>query len=210
MRTLTMNPNVRASSYTAAAKLRAEKFLRIAAVVSIAPIMNYLLWGRVDGDERTPLGSVKVGTSRGRTAYYDLAALTGITRGARSTGLLALLEGRRAGARPGEILDRGVRDVVQSALHPAEGPFVQFAHTAVTGENMIGMHIAERARNRESQFAKNLQAALLNANPIVATATGANLSESARRRRREPGEVIGGLVGPYGIKYRSRPPGQPY
>jgi hypothetical protein len=173
-------------------------------VLGAAAFFNYRMWGRPDGDDNTPIGAIRVGGEGGRTQYFDLTSLTGLTRGARMTGLLALLEGQRAGARSGAIADKAVEQFVDSLLHPAMGPPVSFLHTAVTGRNSVGMQVAERAHGDESQAWENLKAALLHANPVAGTFS----SPDRPGQERSLGQRAMELLGPFGVRERSSPPGQ--
>lgn len=205
LRGLVFSPGVSATSYKAAAQLRAETFLRVAAVMSVAPILNYLMWGRADGDDRTPIGGVKVRDAQGKTGYVDLAAMTGLPRGARAVGLLAMAEGRRAGTRPEESTKRAREDVLHGLLHPAEGPVVAAGLGLMTGRNPIGMPIAPKAKPGENQVLLDAWGAAMNANPVVASLTGA---DRPTQRVNLPEERAMRLLGPFGLKYRASPPGR--
>jgi hypothetical protein len=172
LRTLFLNPGVKATSMAAAIGLRAEMAAKLMAVLGSVALANYLLWKRVDGDDLTPLGAVKTGEKDGKTGYIDVTNLTGLTRGMREIGLLALAEGERKGDELPEITTKGVKQIGHSLIHPVAGPGVQFLHTAYTGENVVGQRLAEKPEHGESKAWKNLQAALWNFNPAVAIATG--------------------------------------
>lgn len=209
IRALSADPGVTATSAKAAAILRAKTLMRMGALLAVVPAANYLLSGRADGDENTPLGGIRLGrTADGKTSYLDIAALTGIPRGARTLGLLALLEGARHGDRAGQIVDRARRDIVAGIAHPAEGPIVNALHILTTGENVIGQHVAAHAGRMESQTLANLQAALMNVNPLVASATGWNQSQRAHGEN-EPvpwDQRIASMFGPFGPRFRREQP----
>lgn len=201
-----MDPGVTATSFKHAVAMRAEGIAKLAAVISATALANYMMWGKVDGDDKTPLGAIKVGKdAKGKTMSWDLVSMTGLTRGLRATGALAFLEGTHQGLRPGQKVDRAVEGMIGSVLHPAEGPAVAFLHTAATGKNTIGMQVAEKLHHgsQDSQAWKNLQAALWNANPLLASLTG---HTRAARPGQEPsaGERFNQLLGPYGLKFRGR------
>lgn len=217
IRNMLGEPVYRTTTWEAYARLRAEKMLRIMAVLAVVPITNYLMWGRWDGDDNTPIGSIKLGSAPdGKTTYLDLAGFTGVSRGARLTGLMALLEGHRYGATSGEIGDRARRDAMFAWSHPAEGPIVQFAHTLATGENLVGMKVAKQAWEGESQTWQNFLAAMWNMNPPFAALSGAGTPER-RPTTWHPGSestiaerlyTAGGL-GAFGVRSRKSPPGRP-
>lgn len=205
IRTLFGDTGLKTGSLATAAKLRAEFFLRVASPFVVAAIVNQLRHGRPDGDDNTPLGGLKVGTdSAGKTAYLDLGSLTGLPRGARTLGLLALLEGKRSGVGPNLIANRAAKDVIGGFLHPLEGPAVAFAHGVATGENTIGQPIARKAGEGEIQKLLDLQGALANANPVVATITGLNKprSEVSTTEKVVAASGVGSVA-----KFRGSPPG---
>lgn len=197
--------------------LRGEQLAKTAAVLSSVALGNYLLWGNLFGDDKTPLGAMKVGTnSDGKTAYVDLGGLIGVTRGMRATGMLALAEGARKGPGKDNVMDKAVEQIVESLMHPAFGPPAQFAHTAYTGKNSFGAEVAQKVSTAttpdgraaaarkglppagSSQAWENVKAALANVNPLYATATGA-----ARPGQKETvGEKASDLFGPFGLKFK--------
>jgi len=208
-------------SYRADVQLRAEMLAKTGAILGAVALTNYLAWGNILGDDKTPLGAVKIGEKDGKTSYFDLTALIGLTRGARQTGLLALAEGTRKGQGEGKIEDKVMHDVLAGLLHPALGPPVAFGWTAATGKNTLGQTIAPQVSTAttpegrrqaaalgkppegSSQSWQNVKTALLNANPVVATATGADQPPGSEKR--DVSEKIGHLLGPYGIKTRGDP-----
>lgn len=195
LRSLTLNPGVKATSPEAAVLLRAETLGKLVGVLTLAGLTNYLLHKRIDGDEATPFGAIKVGEREGKTIYMDPTSLiTGLPRGLRETGLLALAQGVRKGDRPGKILDKASEDMIHSLLHPAIGPPVQFAWTAATGKSTMGTQLAGKGTGSDAWA--NLKAALANANPAVAALTGAS---HPGRESTLPGRV-NELAGPFGEK----------
>ncbi len=207
VKALMADPGVTATSYKQALGLRAEKIARMAVVLSVAPIVNYMMWKRWDGDENTPIGALKVGTDKnGKTEYFDLAAFTGVRRGARLVGLNALAEGTRAGDSGRGILSRAADQTFQGVLHPAEGPIVQTATILASGRNTIGIPLTEH----RDDFPSRMQAAIWNANPVVAVATGSDVAPRADGSRdTDFWEQFSKAFGPLGIKRSSRPPGAP-
>lgn len=201
--------------------LRAQMIGRMAAFLAVVPLANYLKWGRADGDDNTPIGAVKVGEDEeGNSQYFDMAALIGLTRGMRETGLRAIVEGNRpaareAGANAGTILDSAGHDAIMAVVHPFAGPLVSTALTVGTGNDTIGRKIAKDAPKGESQTKYNLIAAAIHANPIVAAmielglAKGIGIEDPLHRKTTTFKEVMKQL-GRYGVKSSKFPPGKPF
>lgn len=207
LRALTFNPGVETNSLKAQAQLRAEMFARIASVGAAAALTNFYMWGRWDGDDATPWFAVKVGDKDGKTQYIDPMAFTGIRRGMRETGLLALQEGLRRGSSRGAIADKAVENFFHSIAHPVMGPGAEFIRHAYTGTNVFGKKDADTAKPGESQHWKNFQAALWHVNPVVGTLKptiqegmekygGVQRSPEARKEETKPMQ----LLGPFGVK----------
>lgn len=202
-RTMFMDPGIRATSPEAAIRLRAAYLARMAAIPAMTALLNYLAWGRVDGDEATPFGAIKIGADpkTGRTAYFDATNLTGLTRGMRQAGILAQVEGFRKGAKSTEAGDKGIEQATAAIAHPAMGPSVQFAWTAATGKNLHGIKIAEKADKDELQHWEDLKAAFLNVNPSLAVTQGFD-----RPSQEAPAdERYWKLLGPFGVQHRYKP-----
>ncbi len=200
---LTMHSGAEATSRGAGLRMRAEMLAKTFALIGLTiPILNKLMWDRWDGDDDTPFASLKIGRDKnGRTSSIGFGNLIGFVGGLRETGLLALIEGTRRGTAPGTVIDRGVENIVGSALHPFEGPLPQFVHTAITGNNALGMKLADKVPPGESHAIPNLLSAFRQANPVVAALSGAGNPGN----RGEPvplGERVNQLAGPYGLQYR--------
>lgn len=193
-------PGVKGATAGHQVGLHAEVLGRIALVAGTAALVNYLAHGRVDGSDDTPLGAIKLGDSNGKTIYYDLTNLTGLTRGMRATGLMALSEGMRRGDTAGQIFDKGFKQAGQAVLHPAEGPAVSFLHTALTGENTIGMPLARKAMPWQSQSLNNLTAALMNANPAIGMGFGFDNPKGEHTELSRAWKALG----PFGPKERGK------
>lgn len=144
LRALTMDPGVKATSMKAALELRARMFGRFAMVAGAVAAINYLRWGKATGDENTPLGAIKWGEKDGKTQTWNaLDLVTGVTRGARSTGLQAVIEGARLGQRAGRSIDKASEDILHAIIHPAIGPAVSTAWTAATGKDFFGRDVTK-------------------------------------------------------------------
>lgn len=221
VRGLTGNAGVRSTTTSGAIALRAEMYARAATVLSTALLYNFFKWGNIWGDDDTPLGAIKIADKDNKIQYWDLAGLTGLSRGARATGLMAVAEGLRHGKGRGEIQDHAFHDATHSALHPAMGPTVSFAYTATTGKNTLGNLVAEQkskattpqgearavAKGRppsdSSQSYYDIKAAIANMNPSIAALTG---QDRLYRHGEEPDtwDRIIKLAGPYGLKERHK------
>jgi hypothetical protein len=170
----------------------------MAVVLGGVAMANYLINRRVDGDDSTPLGAVKLGTSGGKTHYFDATNLIGLTRGLRASGLLAAMEGARRGQSRADTIDKAKDQIVESLLSPM-GPPGQFAYTATTGKNIFGTPIARKPEPGGSQAWQNLVAALKNANPAYAALSGANRPEKTAAKMPMTERAME-LLGPYGMK----------
>src|SRR5204863_9222372 len=75
----------------------------------------------------------------------------------------------------------------------ATGPIVNFAHTALTGRNAIGMNVARTPPPSGSNVIEHLRAAAIQANPVSATLLG----EDKKKQDMSFGERALELLGPY-------------
>ena len=200
VKSLTGSSGLETTSLKGQALLRAWKLGKIASVLGTVAAVNFLLHQRVDGDDNTPIGAIKTGVNaQGKTQYFDLLNLTGLTRGLRETGLLALAEGVRQGRPAGAIGDTAVTDALHALIHPAMGPPVQFAHTFMTGLNSLGARITPR--NSTSRAYDNAIAAIENVNPLVASLGGFNRAPDTTNAP-SGAERAWSLLGPYGLHAR--------
>lgn len=174
IRGLVWSPLVKGANFAAGVRLRGERLAALVAAIGGAQLLNWAFWDRWDGDDSTPLGAVKVGEREGRTYYIDVGRMVGVTRGAQATGLKATAEGWRRGSSNTAVLHQAEEDVTHAFLHPMTGPGVQFAYTAKTGRNTLGMNLAGSPDAGDVQEWENLKAAMKNANPTIATMIGAD------------------------------------
>lgn len=173
LRLLVGDPGLTATSKTHALLMRAEILGKIVVAVSAVALANKTLWQHVLGDDDTPLGALKTGkTADGKTTYLDLMAFTGLTRGMRQTGLLALSEGLRQGSSPQRIVDRATEAFYTNLMHPMEGPVVNFAHTLITGRDTFGRDVVSPETAGGSRALESARAAFIQANPLTASALG--------------------------------------
>ena len=195
---------MKANTWQSAVALRGEVLARQVAVLGAVALVNYLAWGRADGDDSTPLGGMKTGVGPdGKTRYFDMAGLfSALPRGMRETGLMALAEGTRRGQTGAQITDKATSDAIEAALHPIMGPPGAFAYTAATGKNSLGMKIAQQPPPGGSQAWQNLQAAFKTANPLYGTLSGAERPG----QEQSLGMRAAQLAGPYNpLRERTNP-----
>lgn len=203
VRSLGLDPGLKGSDIYSKTYLRANFLKNISIAAGAVAALNYVLWGRVDGDDRTPFGNIKYGEWGGKSHSVDLSGPFLVKRGLRTTGLLSMIEGQRGASPTTTNFDKATEDVMHAFLHPTMGPAAQAALTMATGKNTIGMQVAEKAKEGESQKVKNVKAALLNVNPIVAEATG-----TARPNDKRPAvERFADLLGPLAPRVRQKPVG---
>jgi len=179
-------PGVEATSTAAAARLRAASLGRVAVLLGGAAAINALVWGRADGDDKTPWGSIKVyDDGNGKSMYIDpLGAFSGVRRGLRMMGLTAISQGIQKGQPAASMADSAMKDAASAIIRPFTGPAWEFGHTVATGKNALDRKVAESADYGESQYWKNFKAAIWNTNPTVAQLTGKDsLGESSAAER---------------------------
>jgi hypothetical protein len=183
--------------------LRSSMLMKFTALLVGASLVNLFAWGRWDGDDNTPFGAILIGhTADGQSIYLDPQRLTGFRRAGQISGVSSLVEGIRQHKTPGQTIDRMVPDIAHGLFHPAMGPAVSFIDTALTGENSIGMRMADRAAPGESQRWNNLMAAIRTANPPIATLTGFD-----RPREQHQARDAFRLMGSFGPQFRGRTQG---
>lgn len=200
VRALTLHPGVEATSIGASVLMRGKILLRIAQVVGAVAAINYVKWGRVDGDKHTPFGAIKVGedtNEKGKavTQYFDVLRFLPFARGLRAIGAAAAIQAYREGKVTTEALDAAVGQIARTWTQPFVGPPVQFGSLVATGRPQPFSTFAEapsakgKGEERQSQAWLNLKEALLQANPALAYLTG---------RRANP-------AGAFGVQERVNP-----
>lgn len=199
-RAMTLGHGAQSTSWKAEIALRAEYAARLASAAGLALATNYVLWGRPDGDDKVPLGAIKTGEKDGKSTYFNVTDLTGLTRGMRQTGMLSLAEGIRHDEGSGKIIDKAGESIMHSALHPATGPMVQFLHTAATGKSMLGQRLADKPDVGGSELPQNLEAAIRNANPTLGTLAG---WDRPNEKDATLWDRTARLAGPFGLKSTS-------
>lgn len=188
IRSLWFTAGMQGKTLAAQVRLRAHVLAKLAAVIGAGLMLNWINWGRIDGDDSVPWGAVKVGEDNGRTYYVDPIRFMGPRRGLNVTGGSAVIEGQRTGASTESVMHKAAEDVKHALIHPAAGPGVQVAKILGTGSNMLGTNVAgfpdERAGTafQRTQLWENMKAAMKNANPSLAALIGAD--------RVKPGEAM--------------------
>lgn len=143
--------------------LRAEKLARLLALPAAAMAINYLRWGKIDGDESVPFGAVKTGVdAQGRSEYIDLSGPLGAA--ARQFGVRGAADELRHEGTPGKAAGRGATDAAMAAVQPFLGPGAEFAHTAYTGRDHFGRPVAPSSEESPKEV-QNLLSAALGLNP---------------------------------------------
>ncbi len=215
IRALMLSPGVKATGLRGAVMMRAEMLLRNSVAMGLVAATNYALWNSVFGDDKTPLGSIKLrNLPGGKSLTFDVGGMVGLPRGARTLGLLALAEGSRAGAPNGAIAEKFAEDVTHGLTHPAEGPAYQFLHGAATGHNSIGMPIAPDVHDKNFttrageighvQKFQDVLGAIKNLNPTLAALLG--WARPRAKGERSDWETGSQLLGPIAPKVRSTTP----
>jgi GGDEF domain-containing protein len=183
------------------AGLRASMLCKFLGLLIGTSAVNLILWGKWDGDDNTPVGSIKLGESpEGETIYLDPLRMVGGRRALNVTGAGAAIQGLREGKTGPQISQRMVSDIAMSAVHPSLGPYPTAIHTAITGEDWRGHRLADRAYADEHQILNNAIAALRTANPPIATLGGFD-----RPRQQQHATDAFRLLGPFGPQYKRWP-----
>ncbi len=206
-----------APSWKAEFSVRAEKVLRsVVLPLAAAAAYSYLKQGQLLPPNQK-IGEIKVGEKEdGTPIVYDLLQFTGARRGAQWLPIEATAEGLRQGKSFGEIEDRYLgHNLGPKIAQLGEGPLARFGFTAFTGRDLgTGRQLSEKLKEWEkaagkSQTNRDIWAALMNANPGVATLSGADKPKEQpkgtfmeRLMKRSPG-----LLGPLAPK-ESHPPFQ--
>jgi len=208
IRTMALGRGLRTADYATQVKLRAELGLQLAGVLGATALINYLIHKRVDGDDNTPLGGLKL---PGNSGYVDMAALANLRRGSKTVGLQSLIEGQRyggKGAESGQIGSNVLEGGMEAVVHPAAGPGINLARSAVYGKDVIGRPTVAKAKEHD-MWAK-LQAALLTENPMLEMiAKLSGVKTHPGKPEETPQTIERGLGLGSILKKSNRPPGKP-
>jgi hypothetical protein len=201
VRGATLNPAVEATSFKAAAALRANMAMKwIGTYVGLVGTVNYLISGRLTGYPGTPLGTISWKDKDGKVKYFNVAAMTGQARALRTIGARGAIEATRNGLPPGDAATAALRDVVNTGAGTLAGPGVRVASIAATGfapAMQVGRVSDVAPQGGLGQIGNNLKAAALQATPIgqiyqesqkPGATAGDVLATQARRLALNPGK----------------------
>jgi len=194
VRTMTLSPGLKAATPQAAAMLRANAIAGWMGFAVLVGTLNYLSTkdkgGGVSGRPGTPIGNIDFGTddADGNPQSFPLGQILGYSRAMRVTGVRGLVESQRRGLSTADTIDAQAHDLINSWSAPALGPTPRTATVATTGyQPAVGIpRLAPVAAPGKSQIAQNIQTALEEANPLVASLLdikrGKTLPEALRRQ----------------------------
>lgn len=174
---VTLSPGVRGTGIGAEASLRANVLSKWVGAAVLAGTMNYLLTkdkgGGVMGRPGTPIGTVDTGLDdkAGKPLRFPLFDVIGLGRGLRVTGIKGAVEAKRLSLNNSLAADAAARDIINSWIGPFAGPPIRFGVVAASGYPPainVG-RAAPVAIPGQSQFRVNVEQALKDANPVVAT-----------------------------------------
>lgn len=177
VRMATLTPAIKGSSGMAAAQLRLNLLAKWGGFAILLGGLNYLLTankgGGVMGRPGTPIGRLDTGLDdkNGRPLGLPLMDLIGLGRGLRVTGLKGFIDAERYGLPLQTALDSAARDILNSQIGPIAGPAVHFGFTAASGQApavSVG-RTSPVAPPQQSQSRVNVQTALRDANPVIAS-----------------------------------------
>lgn len=197
-------------------QLRGIAALKMVPMLAMGPVINALAWGTAF-PANVPAFAIKTREDDDKVFHFDPLSFTGLRRGARATGVNAVVEGLRQGQTTGQIADQALlRDIPRSGEHMLAGPPVQSLHTLMTGEDAMGHRVAPKvsvaktsagmaAANRKglpppgsSQALENAKAAGLGLNPLVKSFAGGDRPKTPRTWW----ENIMQSAGPFGERSR--------
>lgn len=184
LRTLGLGPGAKGTGKLAALALRAEKASNLIGFAVLVGTVNYLVSGTSTGPKGTKLGAVGWIGDDGKLHQFDLGALTGISRGARITGIQPTIEAARLGLTDKEALASGVQGAGNTLLSSAMGPMNRAIFTALTGKR-AGLPPVQEAPvvpPGKSQVMANVLQSAQQVNPLVDAA--------ARVIQGKPGEAV--------------------
>ncbi len=177
LRRLVGAPGAKATSNMAALALRADIAGGFIGFVALTTYLNYLLSGNAAGPKGTPLGAVGWKDEHGKTHFFNVGRLLGYERGARITGLGPYMEARRNGLTHEQALQAGGRSVASTVMSYPAGPGPRALYTVGTGMRMNQPTVreapavppTESLNPFKTQLAKNIQTAVIEANPAISS-----------------------------------------
>ena len=177
LRRLVGAPGAKATSNMAALALRADIAGGFIGFVALTTYLNYLFSGNAAGPKGTPLGAVGWKDEHGKTHFFNVGRLLGYERGARITGLGPYMEARRNGLTHEQALQAGGRSVASTVMSYPAGPGPRALYTVGTGMRMNQPTVreapavppTESLNPFKTQLAKNIQTAVIEANPAISS-----------------------------------------
>lgn len=199
------DPSIKGGTWKSTTRLRMEFIAKMAATLALGSVANWMMWGRIDGDENTPRFGIKIGEGvDGKTKSLPNPVGMMLNRGMRAIPFLSYGVDKMLGTSPPSDAESKVYDVLDAWMHPFMGPMIQAIHTAVTGKDALGKKIAAAAGEDSSVPRENVKAAIKQANPVYSALTGSY----------KPGEEIplnermAKIMGPFGFKYTEKQPAE--
>lgn len=176
-----LSPGAKASSAKWALAMRVEQAAKFAAfLVLLRTIQGWLTPGSAAPPKGTPLGAVGwIDPKDQKLHTFDLGGLYGYTRLFNMTGIGPYMQARRMGLPTSTAVQQGLRSAESAGLRYLTGPLNQAGSIAITGSRP-GVPMVREApvvppQQQDSldplkwQAAKNVETALIRANPWVST-----------------------------------------
>jgi hypothetical protein len=134
LRNLSMDPGAKGATRLADVALRIDKAASFMGFAVLVATLNSIVSGSASGPKGTKLGAVGWIGDDGKLHQLDLGAMTGISRGARITGLQGYVEARRLGLPASAAVGSAAQGVANTAISTATGPANRFGFLAMTGK----------------------------------------------------------------------------
>jgi hypothetical protein len=205
IRTLILDPGTRGTGWKGETRMRMEMLAKIMAALAAGALVNYMMWGRLDGDDNTPRFGIKIAEGEdGKSINLPNPVGMMLNRALRAVPFLSYGVDKATGTSPPSEAENKVYDFAESWAHPFFGPALQFLHTAWTGKDAMGRKIAAPAGEDSSKPRENVKAAIKQLNPVFSALSGAY----------KPGEEIplnerlAKLMGPFGFRYSEKQPSE--
>lgn len=187
-----MSPGVKATTWQAAMKLRAEQVAGLVGVATLTYGLNWLLHqGHKDTPPDVPTGSVWGDRDDGSHWYIQLTRLFGYERGWRATGIQAFADAKRKGLDDKQATQAAVESISNVPLSLFGGPAVRFLTEAASGKAMSSpafqrANVAAPTDEWWRQPVNNVAVAFQDANSIIGSAVdiieGKPMIEALRRQ----------------------------
>jgi hypothetical protein len=175
LRTLILDPGVKAASPMAAAAMRANVLSKWVGAAVFIGTANYLLThnkgGGVMGRPGVPIGRLDSGLNdeNGRPLSVPVFDILGLGRALRVTGARGFIESQRKGLTLANSFDAAARDAFNTNISPFTGPPLRFLSVGATGYQPA-VSVGRESRvvpPGQSQWQENMKQAVLDANPLL-------------------------------------------